>query len=163
VITAGLLALTVTPTQHAHIRGTVDDTFPAYAHTLGGDDSVDLDLYAITTQLPAFVGPPTYAGERLVMWWSADEIVLLREPIGIFHAFFNSVPGDLGVLVTPGRQWIEQVKPAQVLLMSFNGTQFPDSLSQLTQFQPRVVHAGVIRSGSLALHLWLIDLNEYYR
>lgn len=163
VIIAGLLGLTVTPTQHAHIRGTVDDTFPAYAHTLAGDDSVDIALYSITTQLPAFVGPPTYTGERLVMWWSDSEIVLLREPIGIFHAFFNSVPSDLGTLSTPGRQWIEQVKPAQVLLMSFNGTLFPESLGQLSQFQPKVVHAGVIRSGTLALHLWLIDLNEYYR
>jgi hypothetical protein len=162
-ITTGLLALTVTPTQHPHLRGTVDDTFPAYAHTLGGDDSVDIDLYSITTQLPAFVGPPTYTGERLVTWWSDDEISLLREPIGIFHAFFNSVPSDLGVLIAPGRQWIEQMKPAQVLLMSFNGSQFPESLSQLSQFHPEVVHAGVIRSGSLALHLWLIDLNVYFR
>ena len=161
-ITAALLALAVTPTEHPLFRGTVVDPPPAYAHTLGGDDSVYIDLYSITTQLPAFVGPPAYAGERLVTWWSDDEISLLREPIGIFHAFFNSVPSDLGVLIAPGRQWIEQMKPAQVLLMSFNGSQFAESLSQLSQFQPQVVHAGVIRSGSLALHLWLIDLNLYY-
>ena len=162
-ITGGLLGLTVTPTQHGHIRGTVDDTFPAYAQTLGGNDTDDIDLYTITTQLPAFVGPPAYKNELLVTWWSDDEIKLLREPIGMFHAFFLSVPSDLGVLITPGRQWIEQVKPAQVLLMSFNGTLFPESLTQLSQFQPVVVHAGVIRSGSLALHLWLVDLNEYLR
>lgn len=130
-ITGGLLGLTVTPTQHGHIRGTVDDTFPAYAQTLGGNDTDDIDLYTITTQLPAFVGPPAYKNELLVTWWSDDEIKLLREPIGMFHAFFLSVPSDLGVLITPGRQWIEQVKPAQVLLMSFNGTLFPESLTQL--------------------------------
>jgi hypothetical protein len=162
-IVGALLGLTVTPTQHAHIHGTVNDTFPAYAATLGGDDSAYIDLYSITTQLPAFVGPPTYSGERLVTWWSNDEIKSLREPIGMFHAFFNAVPSDLGVLITPGRQWIEQVKPAQVLLMSFNGTQFAESLSQLSQFQPEVVRTGVLRSGTLGLHVWLIDLNEYYR
>jgi hypothetical protein len=162
-IAVGLLGLTVTPTQHAHIRGTVDDTFPAYAHTLGGNDTTEIDLYWITTQLPAFVGPPTYPGERLVTWWSDSEIALLREPIGMFHAFFNSVPSDLGVLGTPGRQWIEQMKPAQVLLMSFNGAQFPESLAQLSQFQPVLAHAGILRSGSLALHLWLIDLKVYDR
>jgi hypothetical protein len=113
--------------------------------------------------LPAFVGPPTYSGERLVTWWSDSEIGRLREPIGMFHAFFNSVPSDLGILVTPGREYIEQTKPAQVLLMSFNGTQFAASLSQLTQFQPVVVRSGVISSGSLALHLWLIDLKVYQR
>lgn len=162
-ITGGLLALTVTPTQHARLRGTVVDTFPAYAHTLGGNDTVDIDLYAITTQLPAFVGPPAYSGQRLATWWSDNEISLLREPIGMFHAFINSVPSDLGVLITPGRQWIEQNKPAQVLLMSFNGTQFPESVAQLSQFQPVVVHAGVLHSGSLALHLWLVDLMAYDR
>ena len=44
-IVGGLLGLTVTPTQHARLRGTVVDTFPAYASTLGGNDSVDIDLY----------------------------------------------------------------------------------------------------------------------
>ena len=162
-IVGGLLALTVTPTQHARLRGTVVDTFPAYAHTLGGNDAVDIDLYSITTQLPAFVGPPAYSGERLVTWWSDNEIALLREPIGIFHAFINSVPSDLGVLIAPGRQWIEQNKPAQVLLMSFNGAQFPESLAQLDEFHPVLVRAGVVRSGSLALHLWLVDLTVYDR
>ncbi len=28
VIVGGLLGLTVTPTEHAHVKGTVDDTFP---------------------------------------------------------------------------------------------------------------------------------------
>ncbi|HUZ70328.1 MAG TPA: hypothetical protein VMU65_11505 [Candidatus Saccharimonadales bacterium] len=162
-IIGGLLGLTVTPTQHARLRGTVVDTFPAYAGTLGGNDTVEIDLYSVTTQLPAFVGPPSYSGERLVTWWSDAEIGLLREPIGMFHAFFNSIPSDLGVLSTPGHQYLEQTKPAQVLLMSFNGAQFPASLGQLTQFQPVVVRIGVIRSGSLALHLWLIDLKVYER
>jgi hypothetical protein len=162
-IVGGLLGLTVTPTQHARLPGTIIDAFPAYATTLGGNDAVDIDLYSITTQLPAFVGPPNYPGEQLVTWWSDDEIGLLREPIGMFHAFFNSIPSDLGILITPGRQYIQQTKPAQVLLMSFNGTQFAESLSQLSQFQPEVVRAGVLRSGTLGLHLWLIDLKAYYR
>ncbi len=162
-IVGAVLGLTVTPTQHARLRGTVVDTFPAYASTLGGNDTEYFDLYSITTQLPGFVGPPSYSGEQLVTWWSDSEIGLLREPIGMFHAFFNSIPSDLGVLIPAGRQYIEQTKPAQVLLMSFNGDQFPESLSQLSQFQPEVVHAGVIRSGSLTLHLWLIDLKVYDR
>ena len=162
-ITGGLLGLTVTPTHHAHIRGTVDDTFPAYAATLGGNDSVYVDLYSITTQLPAFVGPPAYSGELLVTWWSDNEITYLREPIGIFHAFFNSIPSDLGPLVPYGAQFLESRRPAQVLLMSFNGALFPESLQSLSPYQPEVVKTGVLRSGSLALHLWLIDLNAFSR
>jgi hypothetical protein len=163
IITAGLLGLTVTPTQHAHVKGTIDDTFPAYAGTLGGNDTVDVDLYSITTQLPGFVGPPAYSGEEVVTWWSDDEIAYLREPIGMYHAFFNSIPSDLGSLIPAGAQFLDARRPAQVLLMSFNGALFPESLQSLSQYRPDVVKTGVLRSGSLALHLWLIDLNVYLR
>jgi hypothetical protein len=162
-ITGGLLGLTVTPTQHAHVKGTVDDTFPAYAGTLGGNDTVDVDLYSITTQLPGFVGPAAYSGEELVTWWSDDEIAYLREPIGMYHAFFNSIPSDLGTLIPAGTQFLDARRPAQVLLMSFNGTLFPESLQSLSPYQPDVVKTGVLRAGSLALHLWLVDLNVYIR
>lgn len=162
-ITGGLLGLTVTPTQHAHVRGTVDDTFPAYAGTLGGNDRVWIDLYSITTQLPGFVGPAAYPNELLVTWWSDDEITYLREPIGMYHAFFNSIKSDLGPLVPAGAQFLEGRRPAQVLLMSFNGTLFPESLQSLSPYQPTVVKTGVLRAGSLALHLWLIDLGVYDR
>ncbi len=162
-ITGGLLGLTVTPTQHAYVKGTADDTFPAYAGTLGGNDSIDVDLYSITTQLPGFVGPAAYSGEHIVMWWSDDEIAYLREPIGMYHAFFNSIPSDLGPLIPAGAQFLESRRPAQVLLMSFNGALFPQSLDSLAPYQPDVVKTGVLRAGSLALHLWLIDLGVYAR
>lgn len=162
-ITGGLLGLTVTPTQHAHVKGTVDDTFPAYAGTLGGSDTVDVDLYSITTQLPGFVGPAAYSAEGLVTWWSDDEIAYLREPIGMYHAFFNSIPSDLGPLIPAGAQFLDARRPAQVLLMSFNGTLFPESLQSLSKYQPEVVKTGVLRAGSLALHLWLVDLGVYIR
>jgi hypothetical protein len=162
-VTGGLLGLTVTPTQHGHVKGTVDDTFPAYAGTLGGNDTVDVDLYSITTQLPGFIGPASYSGEEVVTWWSDDEIAYLREPIGMYHAFFNSIPSDLGTLILPGAQFLDERRPAQVLLMSFNGALFPESLQSLSPYQPDVVKTGVLRAGSLALHLWLIDLNVYLR
>jgi hypothetical protein len=162
-ITGGLLGLTVTPTQHAHVKGTVDDTFPAYAGTLGGNDTVDIDLYSITTQLPGFVGPAAYSGEELVTWWSDNEIAYLREPIGMYHAFFNSIPSDLGPLIPAGAQFLDVRRPAQVLLMSFNGSLFPESLQSLSAYQPEVVKTGVLRAGSLALHLWLVDLKTYIR
>ncbi|MGA7986956.1 MAG: hypothetical protein WCB51_01000 [Candidatus Dormiibacterota bacterium] len=162
-ITGGLLGLTVTPTQHAHVKGTIDDTFPAYAGTLGGNDTVDVDLYSITTQLPGFVGPAAYSGEELVTWWSDNEIGYLREPIGMYHAFFNSIPSDLGPLIPAGAQFLDTRRPAQVLLMSFNGSLFPESLQSLAPYQPEVVKTGVLRAGSLGLHLWLVDLKTYIR
>ena len=168
-IVAGLLVLTVTPTQHKHERGTVDDTFPDYAYTLGGndpawgDDSTWVNLYSVTTQMPAFVGPAAYTGEQLLMWWNGNQLKELREPIGIFHAFFDSIPSNLGDLTPLDKYFFGQRHPAQILLMSLTGQGFQASLDSLKPYGAQLVRAGVLRSGSVALHLWLIDLHEYLR
>jgi hypothetical protein len=166
-IVAGLLVLTVTPTQHKHERGTVLDTYPDYAYTLGGDDpawgsdSTWVNLYAVTTEMPSFVGPPAYAGEQLLMWWNEDQLKELREPIGIYHAFFDSIPSSLGDLTPLDTFFFGQRHPAQILLMSLTGQGFAASLTALQPFQPDLVRTTVLRSGSVALHLWLIDLGKY--
>ena len=139
-ISAGLLVLTVTPTQHKHERGTVVDTFPDYAYTLGGtsaqwgNDSTWVNLYADTTAMHSFVGDASYSGEQLLMWWNTAQLKELREPIGIFHAFFDSIPTDLGTLTPLDKYFLGQRHPAQILLMSLNGqgfqavAQFPEAL-----------------------------------
>lgn len=166
-IVAGLLVLTVTPTQHKHERGTVDDTFPDYAYTLGGDDpawgsdSTWVNLYAVTTEMPTFVGPAAYSGEQLLQWWNVSQIKELREPIGIYHAFFDSIPSQLGDLTPLDKYFFGQRHPAQILLMSLTGQGFQASLDSLKPFGAELVRTGVLRSGSVALHLWLIDLHEY--
>ena len=81
----------------------------------------------------------------------------------MYHAFFNSIPSDLGALIPAGAQFLDARRPAQVLLMSFNGSLFPASLQSLSAYQPEVVKTGVLRAGSLALHLWLVDLRTYIR
>jgi 4-amino-4-deoxy-L-arabinose transferase-like glycosyltransferase len=166
-IVAGLLVLTVTPTQHKHERGTVVDTFPDYAYTLGGNDpawgndSTWVGLYADTTGMETFVGPAAYSGEQLLMWWNVEQLKELREPIGIFHAFFDSMPSELGNLTPLDKVFFEQRHPAQILLMSLNGQGFAAALTSLQSYQPVLVHAGVLQSGSVALHLWLIDLKAF--
>jgi hypothetical protein len=166
-IIAGLLVLTVTPTAHKHEPGTVQDTFPDYAYTLGGNDpawgsdSTWVNLYAVTTEMPDFVGPATYSGEQLLMWWNNNQLKELREPIGIFHAFFDSIPSDLGDLTPLDKYFFGQRHPAQILLMSLTGQGFQASLDSLQPYGAQLVKSGVLRSGSVALHLWLIDLHQY--
>jgi len=168
-IIAGLLLLTVTPTQHKHERGTVVDTFPDYAYTLGGNDpawgsdSTWVGLYADTTAMPTFVGPATYSGEQLLMWWNGDQLTELREPIGIYHAFFDSIPSGLGDLTPLDKYFFGQRHPAQILLMSLTGQGFQASLTSLQPFGAVLVRTAVLRSGPVALHLWLIDLTEYLK
>ncbi|MEA2638572.1 MAG: hypothetical protein QOE18_1629, partial [Chloroflexota bacterium] len=164
LIAGGLLVLTVAPIPaHAKLPGTIFDPDPAYATALGGDDSLAVSLYIVTADIPGFVGPATYSGEQLLIWWPRDEQQQILGPIGIYHAFFDSIPGNLGALSVPGRQMIEQRKPAQVLLLSFTGKDFAQSLTALSPFHPELVRAGILRSGSVALHVWLIDLNQYVR
>jgi hypothetical protein len=168
-ISAGLLVLTVTPTQHKHERGTVVDTFPDYAYTLGGsstqwgDDSTWVNLYADTTAMPSFVGDASYSGEQLLMWWNNDQLKELREPIGIYHAFFDSIPSDLGTLTPLDKYFFGQRHPAQILLMSVTGQGFQASLDSLKPYGAELVHSGTLTSGSVSLHLWLIDLHQYLK
>jgi tetrahydromethanopterin S-methyltransferase subunit C len=164
LIAGSLLVLTVAPIPaHAKLPNTIFDPAPAYATALGGDDSLAVNLYVVTADIPTFVGPATYSDEQLLIWWPRDEQQLILGPIGIYHAFFNSVPGNLGALSVPGRQIIEQRKAAQILLLSFTGQDFAQSLAALSPFQPALVRTGILRSGSVALHVWLIDLNRYFR
>ncbi len=159
-----LLVLTVSPIPaHKPIAGTIFDATPAYAAALGGGDAEAVGLYVVTADLPAFVGPAGYSGEQLLIWWPRDEQQQILGPIGIYHAFFDSVPSALGTLSAAARQMIEQRQPAQILLLSFTGQDFAQSVTALGPFQPVLVRTAVLRSGPVALHVSLIDLDLYDR
>jgi len=162
VVPACTLLLTVAPVPaHAQLPHTVYDPPPAYASALGGDASMAVDLYRATTQLPQFVGPAAFAGEQLLMWWPREQVRQLLEPIGIYHAFFNSLPEGFGTLSDDDRHLVEQRRPAQILLLSITGAQFEESLESLSDYKPKLVRTAVLRSGSISLHAWLIDLERY--
>jgi hypothetical protein len=165
VLMAGCaLILSVAPSpDHAPVPHTVSDPPPAYASALGGDATLAIDQYRATAELPAFVGPAAYPGEQLLMWWPADQVNSLLGPTGIFHFGFNSVPGSFGTLDSSGRQVIEQRQPAQILLLSTTGEGFADSFSSLGPFRPELMRTGILRSGPVVFHVWLIDLLLYLR
>jgi len=164
LVAGGLLILTVAPIpDHPMLPQTTYDPPPQYASALGGDATLAVNLYAATGELPAFAGPATYSGEQLLMWWPRSQVNELVEPIGIFHAFFDSLPSPLGALDADDRAMIANRRPAQILLLSLTGDQFPQSLAALAPFRPRLVRTGVLTSGSVALHVWLIDLDQYFR
>lgn len=160
----GLLALTVTPqVPHAPIPGTVSDPPADYAATLGVSDTLAIDEYRVTAELPHFTGDPAYPGEQLLIWWPFSQFSQMIEPMGIYHAGFDSIPGPWGALAPPAVQMIEQRRPGQVLLMSTTGAGFGSCLSALAPFDPRPVRRAVLRSGPFHLHVFLIDLERYAR
>ena len=160
VIVAGAtLVLTVAPRKaHAALARTVYDPPPAYAAALGGSDRSYVDQYHVTTELPAFVGPPAYHGEQLLTWWAAADASAVVEPMGIYHSAFNAVSFTFPVLGSAGSTKIERRRAAQVLLLGRTGRQFAQAVRSLAQFQPTVARRAVLSHGAYHLHVWLIDL-----
>ena len=164
VIAGALLVLTVAPeVPHRHLAGTQRDPRPAYTSALGASDTFYVDEYQVVSELPGFVGHPTYPGEQLLLWWPDQQTRLLIEPAGIFHAGFNRVTGAFPELSGPGKRKIESRRPAQILLVSFSGEGFSQAVRSLAPFEPAVVRRGVLADGAFRLHVWLIDLGRYLR
>ncbi|HXZ82633.1 MAG TPA: hypothetical protein VED84_02650 [Acidimicrobiales bacterium] len=164
VIAGALLVLTVAPgVTHEHLPGTQLDPRPVYANSLGGSDTLLVDEYQVVSELPGFVGHASYAGEQLLVWWPHYQLQKMIEPIGIFHAGFNSVTGTFPQLSDNGKGKIEYRRPAQILLMSTTGDGFPQATRALAPFDPLVVRRGVLADGVYRLHVWLVDLRLYIR
>ena len=173
---AALLLITVTPaTTYSASDGVVASPAPQLSGALGGGDQGAVDIYQVTTQLPGFVGPAAYPGQRLMTWWPDAERPQIVEPIGIFHAYFTSIrPASVGGNPAPGETFgvlspddvtrLEQVRPALVLLMTLHQQdRFGDCLSALGPYQPRVLKTGALTSGAYTLHVELIELGTFSR
>ncbi len=160
-ITGGLLVLTVAPVvAHRHVPNTVLFPYPDFAAALGGNDTSSLDWYRVTASLPNFVGPPAHAGDQILMWFKHAEYDSMLGPVGIYHGYYDAVPGGFPVLTKQGADKIDSRKPAQILLMGTSAEGYPRALRSLRPFGARVVKKGVLSAGSAHLHLWLIDLRH---
>lgn len=142
---------------------TVPDPVPTYPMSLGGSATQSIDVYQVITELPGFVGHPTYKGEQLLIWWPWDELGPLLSAIGIFHADFDSVHGGFPKLTIDGVYTIDHRRPAQILLMDLKGGGFQAAVRQLRPYRPRVVRSAVLRDGTYAIHVELVDLLKYLK
>jgi hypothetical protein len=139
------------------------DPIPAYASALGGNDTVYVDEYQVTSEIPAFVGHAKYRGERLLTWLPLHQYRQLLGPMGLFHGWGNLISHNFPVLHVNAAKRIERLHPAQVLLMSLTGDRFERAVRALRRYAPVVVRKGVLVDGDYRLHLWLIDLRRYLR
>ena len=168
VIIVGLLgaSLLLTVAQKLpipHMVHVVDDPVPTYPMSLAGSATQSIDEFQVITELPGFVGHPTYKGEQLLVWWPWDQLTKLLSPIGIFHADFDSVHGDFPQLTLSGIVTIDKRRPAQILLMDLKGRGFKEAVRELAPYRPKVIRSGVLRDGSYELHVELIDLLKYLK
>ena len=159
------LVLTVAPIPaHRTLPDTVFDPPPAYASALGGGWATYLDSYRIAAALPLFAGPAAYSGEQILTWWpiSDGSPSPFTEYAGMYHGKFNTLPSNPPDLTAADRAMLRARRPAEVLLYDTSAASFPAALRNLGHFQPTLVRATVLRSGSLVLHVWLIRLGRYY-
>lgn len=158
------LVLTVTPVRaHQLPPGAVPDPATSYPSALGGSWSSLLDSYKVTTELPGFVGNATYTGEQLLVWWKWKQVWQLIQPLGIYHSGFNLLPTSLPQFTPADAATLNARKPAELLFMTTQGRGYKKALASLAPYQPRLLRRTVLRSGSYALHLWLVILEKYWR
>ena len=84
------------------------------------------------------------------------------EPIGIYHACFNSLPTG------PGSHRLRRGKlaarrPAEVLFFSTTGAGFTTALEALGPYRPVLLRRTVLQDGPVVLHAWLVVLKSYAR
>jgi 4-amino-4-deoxy-L-arabinose transferase-like glycosyltransferase len=160
--TVCLLLLTVAQIPvHAQLKGEATDVPPFYSTALGGSGTAYVDEYRVSVELPAWVGNATYPGEQLLLWTPREIPVPLVEPLSIYHAAFNTLPGSPPVLGVAGRQMLDQRRPAELLLIGASGASFGAAVSSLAPYGAQVMRSTVLTSGSYSLHVGLLSLDRY--
>jgi hypothetical protein len=163
VLTGATLALTVAPIPpHRRPPGTPFDPAPAYSSALGGSGAVYIDGYRIADALQAFVGPPDYRGEQLLVWpLTPHPVDYLIYALGMYDGF-NRLPSTSPVLTWRDRDKLQTRRPGELLLIGSSAASFPTALRALAAFRPTVARAEELRAGPLVLPAWIIRLGIYY-
>jgi hypothetical protein len=157
------LVLTVAPIPiHPRLPQTIFSPPPAYASALGDGGTIDIDRYRVAVALPAFVGPAAYQGEQIFIWWPISVDGVYTEYAGMYHSLFNALRSDPPLLTKRDRYLLEDRRPAELLLYANSAATFPAALRELAAFRPALMRTGVLRSGPVVLHAWLIRLGVYY-
>ena len=161
LITASALYLTAVPVHKDPLLNSTNDPAPAYAGALGGSAESVIDLYRVTTALPAFVGNATYKDEQLLMWWPSAQAGILSSPTGMYHYAFNSLPSAPPQLTVKDMKMLQARRPAELLLLNVFDTGPADSLAALARYHPVLLRSTELHSGQVTVWAWLINLKAF--
>lgn len=164
-ITSGsTLILTVAPqVPHATPPNVVAEPAASYPSALAGDYSPALEEYRVLAKMPAFIGPPSYPGEVLLMWSDPSELGQLYGPLGFVGASAVRLAGTFPSLNAGDQAEINAQHPGQILLAGLDEHGFKEAVSALNPYGARVVRKGVLGNSLYPLHLWLVDLRTFDR
>jgi hypothetical protein len=162
--TAGAFVLTIVQIpNHPVLPGTIYDPPPLYASALGGNGTVFVQEYQVAAELPAWVGNATYRGEQLMMWTPLLQTGIEIDSVGEYHAGFNLLDSTPPALTGVDRAELADRRPAELLLLGPTGEWMPAAVAALAAYQPTVLRSTVLRSGTYALHVELLQLHAYPR
>lgn len=161
LVAACALFLTAVPVLADPNLDQLKDPAPAYSSALGGSAAEFIDIYRVSTELPAFVGRATYRYEELFMWWPATEVSVLVSVIGMYHSGFNSLPSVPPVLTSEDVSMLDDRRPAEMLILDTSDVGPQASLDALARFQPVLMRSTVLRSGAVSVYAWLINLKAF--
>lgn len=134
-----------------------------YSSVLGGHYASYLEAYRVLSELPSFVGKPSYPHEQLVLWIGPGLRVLpdFWGPIGLFGSGPNVLPGTYPSFDSKDQARLNAHRAGQVLLMSSDGGGFDQAVRSLSAYGPQVARKAVLGSSAYHLHVWLVDLKRY--
>ena len=162
---AAALVLTVASSpSHPVLANTAahDDPLPSYASALGGNASRDINAYRLATEIPVFVGPASYYGEQLLIWWPiVHKHFPDNEFAGMYNGMYNTIQTDLVFTKGVGKV-LRLRRPGEILLFDGSAAPFPAVLRSLAPFRATLLRAATLRSGGIVLHVWLIRLGRYF-
>jgi hypothetical protein len=164
VILGAGLVLTVAPIPHHPPLKNVShyDQPTNYRDALGGSATHMIAVYRVESEVPGFVGNSAYPSEQLFIWHPSRQFSALEADIGLYYAGANEIPAFPN-LTTAGRHLLDTSRPAEILLMSTTGAQFPVAFKSLSAYEPVRDRTAVLRSKSVVVHLWLIRLRKFMR
>ncbi|NNN21678.1 MAG: hypothetical protein HKL80_06720 [Acidimicrobiales bacterium] len=139
---AVLMLLTTASTPNSISLSPLDPR-AQYSSALGGSSYSSVSEYIVTSELSHFVGKPSYKGEILLMWFQWSEVPYLLEPIGIYHAGFNSLPQSPPFLSQADMNMISERKAAQILILGKSGDSFGGAMRSLSRYMPKLVSAKI--------------------
>jgi hypothetical protein len=161
VIAACSLYLTATPLRPDPYLDLGLDPTPSYSTALGTSGAKPLDAYRVTTDIPGFVGNATYKNEQLLTWIPRSQFGTLLSIIGMYHSGFDELPTSPPDVTRNVVGMLDSRKPAELLILDTHYVDPSAALNALSRFQPVLLRAATLRSGSFVLYVWLINLKVF--
>jgi hypothetical protein len=89
------------------------------------------------------------------------EAGILSSPTGMYHFIFDTLPSAPPLLTSGDVRMLDVRRPPELLLLNTTGGSPASSMQALGPFHPILLRSAVLRSGDVAVAIWLFDLQVF--